>query len=363
MAVDKSDLEMAPCLADGPVSEQAQSLVSAAKNLGSNRWASTLRAWCVSWLFADMERVFASGAEPSTGINQSLDKLARFLNAAAENLAGESGEPTEASALHGDFDLKKVTGQHYGRLFKEFSTMSYWNEPVNLLKTRLERNSVNITNLGEKEVLDAGCGGGRYTAAWRILGAKRAVGVDVSGIGITDGRERAKQANLTEVAFDHGDVLDLPFDERRFDIVFSNGVLHHSENWQLGVSELLRVLKPGGLGWLYLIEDPGGLFWDVIEILRVVMKDESRDFARNALTLVGIPANRTFYMLDHVMVPINVRLSPKAVENCLVDSGAVGIRRLQRGTDFDRIERIYQNEPFASTKYGVGENRYVFSRA
>lgn len=116
------------------------------------------------------------------------------------------------------------------------------------------------------------------------------------------------------------------------------------------------------MGWLYLIEKPGGLFWDVIELLRVIMTGEGREMARAALRLLGIPANRIFYMLDHVMVPINLRLSPAEIEQCLVTVGASRVRRLARGTDFDRIERIYRGEPFATVKYGVGENRYVFSK-
>jgi hypothetical protein len=78
--------------------------------------------------------------------------------------------------------------------------------------------------------------------------------------------------------------------------------------------------------------------------------------------MLGIPANRIFYMLDHVLVPVNIRLTPEEIEGCLADAGAVDIRRLTRGADFDRIERIHQKEPYADLKYGVGENRYVFSK-
>jgi hypothetical protein len=128
------------------------------------------------------------------------------------------------------------------------------------------------------------------------------------------------------------------------------------------VDELVRVLKPGGLGWLYLIENPGGIFWDSIEILRVVMRDESHSGARIALQALGIPGNRIFYMLDHVMVPINLRLTASEIENGLASAGAVDIRRLDRGVDFDRIERIYQGEPYAAEKFGIGESRYLFSK-
>jgi hypothetical protein len=116
------------------------------------------------------------------------------------------------------------------------------------------------------------------------------------------------------------------------------------------------------LGWLYLIENPGGVFWDVIEILRVVMKDEDKATSRMALQMMGLPANRIFYILDHVMVPINLRLTSEEIEECLSSFGATEIRRLERGADIDRIERIYRKEAWATERFGVGENRHVFSK-
>src|SRR5438874_6068371 len=359
--INERDLLTAPCLVEGYIGQRAEALLGTARTLGTNRWASILRSWCVPYLFNGMERTFASACDPVEGLNQTIDSLSQFLTVAANSDFGllDSAEKTLSEKKR---EVITVTAEHYGRLFQAFSSRSFWDEPVRLLRTRLNRNDVDISGLDQKHVLDAGCGGGRYTAAWRMLGAKQAVGIDASEIGIDDAVKRTDEANLEGVEFKQGNVLSLPFENQSFDIVFSSGVLHHTENWQQGVSELVRVLKRGGLGWLYLIEKPGGLFWEVIELLRLLMKDERRDLSRAALELIGVPSNRIFYMLDHVMVPINIRLRPEEIEYCLAKAGATGVRRLNRGTDFDRIEKIYQEEPFATVKYGVGENRYVFSK-
>jgi ubiquinone/menaquinone biosynthesis C-methylase UbiE len=312
-----------------------------------------------------MESIFASGEEPSGAISHRFNNLGDFFQ-----LANRIDFPGIGQAIdYGDnakdpgfSNIESLTGEHYGRLFEAFSASSFWDEPARLLRLRLERNGIYQSQILGKEVLDAGCGGGRYTVAWRLLGARRAIGVDISPSGIESARGRLVDAGMDRVIFEVGNVLKLPFEDNSFDIVFSNGVLHHTPDWKAGVAELVRVLKPGGMGWLYLIEDPGGLFWDVIETLREIMKDEERDFARMALQMLGHPANRIFYMLDHVMVPINLRLRPDEIEGCLVATGATNIRRLSRGADFDRIERIYQGEPYATVKYGVGENRYIFSK-
>jgi ubiquinone/menaquinone biosynthesis C-methylase UbiE len=362
---DKKYREIAPCLADSPYAESARRLVEESDRLGKNKFASTMRAWSVWYMFNLMEGIFAREDEPASNVDRGFGALANFL-AAAVGLGLNTAVLPEINGQNGTSnakgDVKEVTGDHYGHLFKEFSDLSYWDEPVMLLKERLERNGIPVGDVENKSVLDAGCGGGRYSVAWRLLGAGPVTGLDISPINVEDANRRIKLSEIDRVSFKQGDVLELPFDDDLFDIVFSNGVLHHTTDWQTGVNELVRVLKPGGLGWLYLIENPGGLFWDVIEILRVMLRDENKADIRSALLALHLPANRIFYMLDHVMVPINVRLSPKEIMDALENAGATDIRRLTRGYDFDRVEQIYRDSRYAREYFGVGENRFVFSK-
>lgn len=355
------DYQMAPCLKSGPLAKVGKRLVIAARKMGDSLVATVIKSWCVATIFTNMERIFREGEHPLPRIRECLNRIANSLEKI--RLAGLSniGSSTEQDQRYQS--IIQFTAEHYGQLFKSFDQQSYWEEPVKLLSQRLERNGLDPYKIAEgKRVLDAGCGGGRYSVAWRAFGASLVIGLDFSWQGIYNARERIRKARFDGLEFIQGDVLDLPFKDETFDVVFSNGVLHHTTDWRRGVKELLRVLKPKGFGWLYVIENPGGLFWDVIEILRVFMKGVNPDVARNALYLIGLPPNRVYYMLDHVLVPINIRLSPDEVEECLQDAGATCIRRLQRGTAFDRIERIFQGEPFATVKYGVGENRYVFTK-
>ena len=46
------------------------------------------------------------------------------------------------------------------------------------------------------------------------------------------------------------DIQDLPFEENSFDVIFCNHVLEHVDNDQKALSELFRVMKPGGWGIL-----------------------------------------------------------------------------------------------------------------
>jgi len=80
---------------------------------------------------------------------------------------------------------------------------------------------------------------------------------------------------------------------------------------------------------------------------------------------LNYPNNKIFYMLymlDHVLAPINTRLTVNEIENELKKNGADKIIRWNRGVDFDRVEKLYQNLPFGKEKFGVGENRFIFNK-
>jgi ubiquinone/menaquinone biosynthesis C-methylase UbiE len=352
----------APCLKEGPLAEAGLNFIETALKMDGGNYSGVLKTWATHYLFVSVEAAFKASIDPTPAILAALNHLTNLF-AAAEQLDTRFLGAVDAShAALDTIEAKEAeTGDHYGNLFKAFDDEHYFEEAASLLRTRLERNGIDLAQVRNWDVLDAGCGGGRYSAAWAKLGAKSVTGVDFSEIGIQTARERTS-SGFPNVKFELGDALAIPFPDNSYDCSFSNGVLHHTRDWKKGIHEIMRVLKPGGFGWLYLIENPGGYFWDIIEILRVLMEPIDKSLARVSLRILGIPTNRIFYILDHIMVPINIRLTEQEIEACLAEAGAKEIRKLRRGTDFDRIEQIYQKVPYAGMKYGVGEQRYVFTK-
>ncbi len=93
------------------------------------------------------------------------------------------------------------------------------------------KTGVAPAELAGKLVLDAGCGGGRYS---RLLGSH---GATVIGVDLSAAVEKARSlcADLPEVQIIQADLLDLPLADAAFDMVYSIGVLHHTPNPRLGV--------------------------------------------------------------------------------------------------------------------------------
>jgi ubiquinone/menaquinone biosynthesis C-methylase UbiE len=68
------------------------------------------------------------------------------------------------------------------------------------------------------------------------------------------------------------DAENLPFEEKRFDGVYSWGVIHHSPNTEKAVQEIFRVLKPGGIAKIMIYNKYsfiGYMLWIRYALLRL----------------------------------------------------------------------------------------------
>jgi SAM-dependent methyltransferase len=93
-------------------------------------------------------------------------------------------------------------------------------------------------------VLDVGCGSGALALTAARTGAVVA-GLDLTPQQIAKARENAALMGL-DVDWEVGDVEDMPYDDGRFDMVLSQYGHMFAPSPELAVSEMLRVLRPGG---------------------------------------------------------------------------------------------------------------------
>jgi SAM-dependent methyltransferase len=111
------------------------------------------------------------------------------------------------------------------------------------------KTGIALSALAGLRVLDAGCGGGRYSKVAAQAGA-RIVGVDHS-----TAVEKAALlcADLPGASFVQADLKRLPLEPASFDAVFSIGVMHHDVDTRAVFDSVARMVKPGGrlAVWLY----------------------------------------------------------------------------------------------------------------
>jgi ubiquinone/menaquinone biosynthesis C-methylase UbiE len=97
----------------------------------------------------------------------------------------------------------------------------------------------NVT-AGER-VLDLGCGEGDF-AAWFNQAGCDAVGVDVAEAALARARRRHPELKLLWTPIDG----PLPLPDGRFQVVWASEVIEHVADTARWLSEVRRVLKPGG---------------------------------------------------------------------------------------------------------------------
>ncbi len=94
-------------------------------------------------------------------------------------------------------------------------------------------------------VLDVGTGTGVVAITARRVGA-RVMGLDLTPELLAQARAGAAMVGYDDIAWHEGDAEALPFPEASFDVVLSQFGHMFAPRPEVAVSEMLRVLKPGG---------------------------------------------------------------------------------------------------------------------
>jgi SAM-dependent methyltransferase len=131
--------------------------------------------------------------------------------------------------FHGDYD----------KFFTDYDQFRYQNE-------RHIPACIKGLNVARKKVLEIGLGEGAESERLIREGAHWS-GVDLTAEAVERVRTRLTLRELPYDELRQGSVLDLPFADDSFDMVFSHGVLHHVPAIKQAQSEIHRVLRPGGV--------------------------------------------------------------------------------------------------------------------
>lgn len=107
--------------------------------------------------------------------------------------------------------------------------------------------TLGVIRKGEA-VLDIGCGAGIDTivAAMMVGPAGTVAGIEMVPEMLARARENLRMTDLKNVIFEEAYGEKLPFADGGFDVVISNGVFNLIPDKAKALSEVVRVLKPGG---------------------------------------------------------------------------------------------------------------------
>lgn len=145
---------------------------------------------------------------------------------------------------------------------------------------------VKLEDFSGKEVLECGCGGGQHTSFIAPF-AKKIVAVDLNTSDIA--RERNRQFDNIEFVEDDIAGMDL---SRQFDIVFSIGVVHHTDDPDKTFENMKKHTRQGGKTIVWVYSKEGN--WMVENMVEPVRKLFLTGLSRN--TLLFISKMTTFFL-------------------------------------------------------------------
>ena len=114
-------------------------------------------------------------------------------------------------------------------------------------------------NVRDRVLLNVGCGGGYEGVLFAGYGA-RYIGVDFSINAARSTRRLVNAAGYTGVCY-QCEAERLPLQDATIDIIYTNGVLHHTPNTPDTLRELHRVLRPGARAIIALYATRSAAFY------------------------------------------------------------------------------------------------------
>jgi len=134
--------------------------------------------------------------------------------------------------------MQDATQERFGRTAERIA--AHQDERAAELEEKIVRF---VDPSGDERALDSGCGAGALAFALAPH-VREVVGVDIVPELLEQARKRAE--TFPNVTFVEGDATKLPFELGSFDLVGTRATLHHVARPELVVSELARVVVPGG---------------------------------------------------------------------------------------------------------------------
>lgn len=225
-------------------------------------------------------------------------------------------------------DKQKQTEETFGFKWKQESTFDS-DQSLNRMKQWLiERYQMpikwinSISRTGPITLLDAGCGAGmsgfEYWA--EHLEDLRYLGVDISE-AVYVAAARGKKLKFGDVALIRSSIDNLPFTQPSFDIIFSEGVLHHTDSTRYTFNHLCKLLKPGGLFMFYVYKKKGPIREYTDDYIRNHLQSMSSEDAwkeLEPLTQLGIELGKLNLQID----------IPADIEILGITAGKIDIQRL-----------------------------------
>ena len=185
-----------------------------------------------------------------------------------------------------------------------------------------------LQEVSPRKILDIATGTGDFAIANMKLQPEEIVGIDISNGMLEVGRKKMRKKKLDHIiTMKQADSENLPFDDDYFDGLTVGFGVRNFENLEKGLSEMLRVLRPGGKAVILEFSKPKKFpikqsftFYSkyVIPILGKSISKDEKAYAYLPESVEAFPEGKQF---ENILI----KLDYKNVKSSLVSGGIATI--------------------------------------
>jgi len=288
-----------------------------------------------------------------------MNAATKLLRLIQESKFGGNYFPLTTDIKQDENEFESHVSGLFSDIWLDMTDDIYFDQSYEFTKERFLKNGIDPNDFFNKKiVLDAGCGGGKFSTAIAKFGASKVIGLDIGKEGLEFAKMQAKKVDYgKKLEFKYGSLLDIPLSDHSVDIVWSNGVIHHTLDYEKCLHEFSRVIKRGGHLFLY-VNGRFGLYELLCDTIRLSINDVPRQLQQFYLSTLGVNSGRLYWMLDSMNAPYEWKSKNKVID-LLKKYQFDDILQLKRGVASDQIEQISAGLPYAEIKYGEGQLKFI----
>jgi len=286
-----------------------------------------------------------------------VDRAIMDLEAARDIAFCDGGQSLDHDPR--DQSMEEEHHDLFQSLWVQFNADQY-RERIERYDDRLRFNDLHTGFFDGMRVVDMGCGHGNFDHAILNAGASEVVGVDYGEESLRYAAAARDELGVprSQLKFIEATVYDVPEEGGSFDAAVQNGVFHHTDDEDRAYREMHRLLKPGGVAWIYT-EGEGSIARDLFHVSVQILADVPASLVQGHLKHLGFSINKRYHLGDGLKAVYRAT-SWQNLTDRLTAIGFGDYKRLIGGFDTDLD--VTDADPYAAEKFGEADIRLLATK-
>ena len=178
---------------------------------------------------------------------------------------------------------------------------------------------------GDATVVELGCGTGQMSL-FLARADRRVFACDMTRASLELGREAATRFGVSQIQFVETDLRSPGLREKAFDVVYTSGVLHHTEDPRASFRTVAKLVKPGGIVVVGLYNAYARFPHRLRRLVARITKNRFIPFDPVLRDRAAEPARREAWLRDQYMHPLEHRHTIAEVQRWFRENGIDYVR-------------------------------------